>query len=177
MKTLTLILLLTFPLLCTAQEVEWISFVEAVQRNQENPKKFFIDVYTDWCGWCKKMDANTFTHPVIAKMLKENFHAVKMDAEMKETLVFNGDTMKYLGNVGRRGTHELALRLMNGRAAYPTVVYLDENLGMIKPDPGYKNAEKLEPLLKFYGEDIYKEKDWETFLAEFESGISSEGAN
>ena len=31
-----------------------------------NPRKYFIDVYTDWCGWCKKMDKDTFQNPEVA---------------------------------------------------------------------------------------------------------------
>ena len=54
-------------------EVKWYTFEEAVALSKENPKKLFIDVYTDWCGWCKKMDRETFTHPVIAKYLNENY--------------------------------------------------------------------------------------------------------
>lgn len=174
MKKLFLIFVLVLPLNIVAQEPEWISFVEAVQRNSTEPKKFFIDIYTDWCGWCKKMDAATFHHPEIAKYLSENFYTVKLDAEMTDVIVFNGDTMTLVQGYGRKGTHELALRLMNGRASYPTIVYLDEQLGMINPDPGYKSPEQLEPILKYYASNAYKEKTWEEFIANFEAEIKTE---
>ena len=54
------------------EKIEWLSFEEAVKRNETQPKKFIVDVYTDWCGWCKKMDASTFKNPVIIKYIKEN---------------------------------------------------------------------------------------------------------
>lgn len=175
MKKLLFIFVLVLPFTSVAQEeLEWISFVEAAQRNSKKPKKFFIDVYTDWCGWCKKMDAATFHHPEIAKYLNENFYTVKLDAEMTDVIVFNGDTMALVQGYGRKGTHELALRLMNGRASYPTIVYLDENLGMIKPDPGYKSPEQLEPILKYYASNAYKEKTWEEYMDNFESELKSE---
>ncbi len=174
MRKLLPLFILVFPLGLVAQEPEWISFGEAIQRNGKEPKKFFIDVYTDWCGWCKKMDAATFQHPQIAKYLSENFYTVKLNAEMTDVIVFNGDTMALVQSIGRRGTHELALRLMNGKASYPTIVYLDEQLGMIMPDPGYKSPEQLEPVLKYLASDIYKEKTWEEFMAGFESELKSE---
>ena len=40
-------------------KIKWISIEEAEKLNKENPKKIMIDVYTDWCGWCKKMDKDT----------------------------------------------------------------------------------------------------------------------
>lgn len=174
MRKLFLILLLVFPLLSIAQEPEWISFAEAVNRNNTAPKKLLIDVYTDWCGWCKKMDAATFRHPDIAKYLSENFYTVKLNAEMTDVIVFNGDTMGLVQGYGRKGTHELALRLMNGKASYPTIVYLDEQLGMIMPDPGYKGPEQLEPILKYLATNAYKDKTWEDYMASFEGEIKTE---
>jgi len=41
-------------------QVNWMTFEEAEIKYQEEKRKIFVDVYTDWCGWCKKMDANTF---------------------------------------------------------------------------------------------------------------------
>ena len=64
-----------------AEKVQWMSFEEAVAKNKLEPKKIFVDVYTDWCGWCKKMDAGTFNNPVVAKYLNEKYYNVKLDAE------------------------------------------------------------------------------------------------
>ena len=72
------------------EKVKWYTFEEAVDLSKNNPKKLFIDVYTDWCGWCKRMDQNTFTHPVIAKYLNENFYAVKFNAESTKPIDFTG---------------------------------------------------------------------------------------
>jgi thiol:disulfide interchange protein len=55
------------------EKIKWYTIEEVQKLNQENPKKIFIDVYTDWCGWCKKMDATTFQDPKIIKLLNEDF--------------------------------------------------------------------------------------------------------
>ena len=41
-------------------EINWITLEEAEALNKENPKKIFIDFYTDWCGWCKKNGSSHF---------------------------------------------------------------------------------------------------------------------
>ena len=53
--------------------VKWYSLEEAVALQKKKPKKIFIDMYTDWCGWCKRMDATTFTDPAVSAYLNENF--------------------------------------------------------------------------------------------------------
>ena len=68
-----------------SQEINWISIEEAEIANKKEPRKVFIDVYTDWCGWCKKMDASTFEDPQIIKYLNENYYCVKLDGEDKNT--------------------------------------------------------------------------------------------
>ncbi|MEM9649633.1 MAG: DUF255 domain-containing protein, partial [Bacteroidota bacterium] len=67
-----LILFLFSGTISQAQNVEWLSWEEAVERSQKDaqPKKLFIDVYTDWCGWCKKMDKDTFQNPEVAAYMK-----------------------------------------------------------------------------------------------------------
>ena len=47
-------------------EIEWLTWDEAITRMATEPKKIFVDVYTDWCGWCKRMDATTFSDKEIA---------------------------------------------------------------------------------------------------------------
>ena len=67
-----------------------MSFEEAVERCAKEPKMVFIDVYTDWCGWCKRMDQSTFANPVIAQYMNDHFYAVKFDAERQDTITFQG---------------------------------------------------------------------------------------
>src|SRR6185369_17701275 len=81
-----------------AQEgaVKWMSFEEAVEKSKTQKRKIFIDVYTDWCGWCKVMDKSTFSEENVAKILNEDFYPVKFDAEQTADIVFNGTTFKFV---------------------------------------------------------------------------------
>ena len=148
----------------TAQEVNWLSWNEAMAlaQSDEEPKKIFIDVYTDWCGWCKKMDKDTFQNPEVALYMSQNFYMVKLDGEGKEPIEFRGKTYKYVPS-GRRGYHELAAALLKGRLSYPTVVFMDEDLNLLSPVPGYQKPEPFLNIARFFGDDIYKEIDWQTY--------------
>ncbi len=146
---------------------QWVTIQEAQKKAKEKPKKILIDTYTDWCGWCKKMDANTFTDPEIKKYLEENFYSVKFNAESTEDVVFNGKTYKNQNPTRSRSTHDLALYLLNNRPSYPTLVFIDENLNPITPVPGYMEPKDLEPILHFIAEDKYKTMKWEEFRAGF----------
>ncbi|WP_394350960.1 thioredoxin family protein [Poritiphilus flavus] len=147
-----------------AQEVQWLSLEEAaaLAQNDKNPKKVFIDVYTDWCGWCKKMDKDTFQNPEVAKYMNSNFYMVKLDGEGKDPIEFKGKTYNYVPS-GRRGYHEIAAALLQGRMSYPTVVFLDEDLNMLSPVPGYQKPKPFLNIARYFGDDIYKEKDWKTY--------------
>jgi thioredoxin-related protein len=147
-----------------AQDIKWISWDEAVQLSQTDakPKKIFIDVYTDWCGWCKKMDKDTFQHPEVSKYMQDNFYMVKLDAEGKDPIEYQGKTFKFVPS-GRNGYHELAAALLQGKMSYPTVVFLDENRNMLSPVPGYQKVEPFMQIARYFGENIYKDKDWQTY--------------
>jgi thioredoxin-related protein len=150
--------------------VHWYSLEEAEKLNKAAPKKIIIDVYTDWCGWCKKMDQSTFTHPVITRLLNQYFYAVKFNAETTDTIQFNGG--KYINLVkGQRSTHPLALSLLNWHPSYPSLVYLTERLEYLGAIPGYKTPEQLEVILNYIAQDKYKSTSLEDFQKTFESKI------
>ena len=150
------------------KKVQWISFEEAVAKARVTPKKIFIDVYTDWCGWCKRMDANTFSHPDIAQYMNENFYCIKFDAEQKEDVVLGNQTFKFVPQ-GPKGYHQLAAALLQNKMSYPTVVFLDEGFNMITPVPGYRDPAGMDALLKYFAEDHYKDTDINKFLQEYSS--------
>ena len=127
--------------------IKWYTMEEALEARKADPKKLFIDTYTDWCGWCKVMDQKTFTDPAIISFINENFYAVKFNAEQKEPIVFQGHTYNFVPN-GRRGIHELAYTLLDRNTSYPSFVMLDESLGRMGIIKGYKTPEAFLPLLK-----------------------------
>ena len=127
--------------LAQGAEINWMTVDELEAAQAREPRKVMVDVYTKWCGPCKMMMRNTFTNGDVIAYLNENFYAVKFDAEGPDPVEFKGQTFSnpnYVPNKpGRNGVHELS-RAFQVRA-YPTLVYLDENLEMIAPISGYKN--------------------------------------
>ena len=147
-----------------AQEINWMSWDEAVAMasSEKTPKKVFVDVYTDWCGWCKRMDQDTFQNPEVAAYMRENFYMVKLDGEQKEPIEYKGKTYTFVPQ-GRNGYHQLAAALLQGRLSYPTVVFLDETLQMLSPVPGYQKPDAFMMIARYFGDNIYKEKDWQSY--------------
>ncbi len=154
-------------------EIKWMSFEEAVEASKSQSKKFFIDVYTDWCGWCKRMDKDTYTHPIIVELINEYYWPVKLDAEMKETVKVFGQEFVNEFPDKRRNPHQLAIALLNGKMSYPSVVYLDEKGNMIKAIPGYQKPDGMEPILNFFAEDAHLKEgaDLNTYQKKFVSKL------
>lgn len=148
--------------------IKWYTFEEAMKLNEKKPKKLFLDMYTDWCGWCKRMDQSTFLNPVIAEYMNENYYPVKFNAERKDTVTFKGKAYVNGNPAGARSAHQLAAYLLQNRLSYPSFVFLDTELNLITIVPGYQKPPQLEAILHFIGEDSYKSKKWEEYSATFQ---------
>ncbi len=166
-KYIYLVLISLITLTTSAQEVTWLTWNEAAElvKTEKNPKKIFVDVYTDWCGWCKKMDKDTFQNAEVAAYMSENYYMVKFDGEGKDPIEFKGKTFNFVPS-GRNGYHEFAAALMQGKMSYPTTIFLDEKMDMLSPVPGYQKPEPFLQIAKYFGENIHKEKDWKTYAEE-----------
>ncbi len=153
-------------------KVNWIEIDKAFEANAKTPRKIFIDVYTDWCGWCKKMDENTFSNPVIATYLATKFHAVKFNAEGTKEIIYKGKVYKSTGR-GPRSPHEFAIALLQGRLSYPSIVFMDENNNLITYISGYLTPDQLEPIMAYIESEAYKTQSWENFRANFTGKLNS----
>ena len=149
-------------------DIKWLSFEDAIALNKKNPKKILVDVYTNWCYYCKVMDKKTYSSSKVATYINKHFYPVKFNAEQKENLIFNDSIFKYVKQ-GRRGYHEFAVALLEGKLSYPTTVFFDAKEQVITRLPGYLTVKNYEPILVFLGEDYYLSEKWEDFVKKYKN--------
>jgi thioredoxin-related protein len=147
----------------TPATINWMTWDEAVAQSKidEKPKKVFIDFYTAWCGWCKRMDATTFANPTIADFMNKNYYPIKFDAEGMDTIAFRGTTFmnsdpSYLKTGARGKVHILAYSLLEGALSYPSYTILDEDFNRVHIIGGYKQPDALLASLLFFSGEEYK---------------------
>ncbi|MBU3661966.1 MAG: DUF255 domain-containing protein [Bacteroidetes bacterium] len=130
-------------------EVNWLDFNKGYELAKKKNKIMLVDVYTDWCGWCKRMDKDAYAKPNIAATINDDFVAVKFNPEITNvSYVFEGKT--YTGE-------QLAGVISNYQiSGYPTTIFIYPKTKKSEVVVGYKNAEQMAPILadmkkKYYG--------------------------
>ncbi|MEL6676769.1 MAG: thioredoxin fold domain-containing protein [Bacteroidota bacterium] len=111
------------------ESVHWLSFEQLEDSLAVQPKKVFIDFYTDWCVYCRKMDKVVFTKSSVIELLNKEYYAVRFDAESEAVIAFGG--REYINDqlgTSRNPLHQIAqlLARREGQFSAPTLVILDE---------------------------------------------------
>ncbi|MGN6567620.1 MAG: thioredoxin family protein [Flavipsychrobacter sp.] len=148
------------------KEIEWLSWDDVQVKMKKEPRKVWVDVYTDWCGWCKRMDATTFKNPELIKYMNTKFYAVRFNAEKMDSIRFMGKL--YVIEPQTR-TNQLAVDLMRGQMSYPTGIFMEEEFVNPQPIPGYHPVPEMEMILKFLGENVYKKEKFEDYQKTFKA--------
>lgn len=148
------------------KSIKWMSWEEAIEKSKKEKRKIFVDVYTDWCGWCKKLDQTTFAEEHVAEYINAHYYPVKFDAETEKSILLKGTEYKFVRQ-GRRGYHELAASLLQGRLSYPSMVFLDEDFNMIQAIPGYQDTGIFEVIITYFGSNSHRSLPWNKFQSAF----------
>lgn len=142
--------------------IKWYTWDEAMKLNTIEKRPMVIDVYTNWCHWCKVMDKQTFVNDTVAQYVNTHYYPIKLNAEQRDTIVYNGHAFAFLPDYR---SHELAVALLDGQMSYPTLVYLNGTMERVMISPGYKQPADLMPELEFVKTEAYKTQTMEQFVA------------
>lgn len=134
-------------------ESGWSDFDDGIKQAKKQNKKVMIDIYTNWCGWCKKLDKEVYANKNVSKYLSDNYISIKLNAESGKKINFKGKEYT---------EQQLAAAL--GATGYPTIVFLKSNADLITKLGGYVESERFLNILKFLGEDHYEKMKWEEFI-------------
>lgn len=138
------------------------SFEDVLKKAASENKRVIINVYTDWCTWCKKMDSEAYSNSEVKKLLEENFVLYKLDAEGKNKLTYNG----------KKYTEEELSQLFEV-SSLPSTVFLEPDGKLIKFSydnypmnniPGYLKTDEFKKLLQFFKDGKYKDTDLSKIL-------------
>lgn len=124
-----------------ASGVAWRPWDRGLREAAEKGRPVLVDVYTDWCGWCRRMEADVYSRPEIRDYLSRNFVTIKLDAEASDPARYEGRA-----HTGRT----LAARF--GVTGYPTTVFLKSTGERPISVPGYVDAERFMLVLRYVGE-------------------------
>lgn len=143
-------------------QVNWVELDDAVKMAQTQHKKILVKVYTNWCGWCKEMDKNTFSNEYVSKYLNEHYICVRFNAEQKNDITFQGKVYR-LVRTTRGSYHEFAAKLLNGNMSYPSTVFLDETGNFIQAIAGYLRPQQLEKIAAYFASNSHFSMPWQHF--------------
>jgi thioredoxin-related protein len=147
------------------EKLKWMNLSDAAASLEKEKRPVLIDLYTDWCGWCKVMDKKTYSNQQVAEYLQEKFYPVKVNAESRDAIVWNGKTYRF--NSSYR-SNEFAVYITQGRLEFPTTVIIPAD-GEPQAIPGYLEPKDLELVVKYFGEGGYGKIPFQDFQKNFKS--------
>ncbi len=146
------------------QSIQWLSIEEVNAKLTANPKPVLIDLYTNWCYWCKVMDQKTYSNAKVIAYINDHFYAVKLNAETKDSLIWNKKLYQYRA---ANNLNDFTFYVTEGQIGFPTTVIFPDIKDKPASVPGFMKPAELEPVLKFFGEGNYKTQSYSEFLKSF----------
>jgi thioredoxin-related protein len=149
----------------TITTIPWMTIEQAAGKLQQEQKPILIDLYTTWCGWCRQMDRKTYSNKKVAEYLSDKFYTVKLDAETKATISWQGKTYDF---DPQYRCNMFAVYLAHGRLEFPTTIIIAPGYDP-QAIPGYMEPKDLELLAKFFGDGAYRTSSFDEYQKTFKA--------
>lgn len=141
------------------KDITWVKYDEGLKLAAKMEKLIFVDVYTNWCKFCHKMDRETFSDKDIIDYLSENFIGVKLNAESKKKMKLADGAF-----TGRDISRKFGVR------GYPTYLFLNPDGELVFRTSGYSPPDRFMVFLKYVNSGKHKdmtiEEYWQAYSKE-----------
>jgi thioredoxin-related protein len=137
----------TAPKAKAAPELEWLEYGEALDRAEKEKKHVIVDFYTNWCGWCKKMDRDTYGDSAVAAYIHDHFVLSKVNAESQKPIKLDEGT-----------TTGVQLARQFKISGYPATWFIRPDGNPIDGVAGYQAAPAFHRILVFVHEKKYEKE-------------------
>lgn len=137
----------------SVSQLTWYGFNEGMQKAKIENKQVLVDVYTEWCSWCKVMDEKTYTDPEVVKCLNEKFVLIRLNPEKDGPVMFGGKS--YNADHFAQGI---------GVSGYPATAFFESGEKLITMVPGYLKADEFLPILEYIGDKKYNEIGFDEYV-------------
>lgn len=121
------------------QSVQWVALEEGLRTAGTSGKHVFVTVYTDWCGYCRKLNTVTFRSRPVLTELEKNFQSVRINAEGGGAVVWKGKKMSERDVAGKAW----------GVSGFPTLLFLNPAGDIIGSFSSYADPELMVQLLTY----------------------------
>ncbi len=138
-------------------EIVWLNYEEGLKKGKSENKNIFVDFYTDWCGWCKKLDKDVYSDSAVKVVLAHHFITVKTNAESSRRFTLDD---------GKEYTDASLAREVFGVQGYPALWFLTATGEKLTYIPGYVPKEKFVNILTFISSKAYQTKKFEEYEQE-----------
>lgn len=137
--------------------IEWVKYDVGLKQAAEEGKYVLVYFWNHGCGWCKRMEQDTYANEKVMDIVNAYFTPVMVNA---------GSNEYYNTKNGRITTRQVVNKFR--LRGFPTSCFLKPDGSILTCLPGYVPPQKFETILKYIGEEHYKDKSYQEYLKRIE---------
>jgi thioredoxin-related protein len=134
-------------------ELVWYKYDEGLAKAAKEKKHPLVHFYTNTCGWCKRMDRDTFSNKAIIEVMNESYVPIRVNGQSGEKVRVDGKQISERQVAGKYGVR-----------GYPATWFLKPSGERIAPRRGYVKPDEFLYILNWVKDDLYEEISFQEFV-------------